>query len=129
MDGALLLYNALAGGAHFIQYALGCMSSYMAASLEKLVLDEEMVRMVISSFQKPAIDKESLNLDLIRRMGSFGNYLVQPETLKGYRNIFRSKFIKRLNPDQWLERGGQTSSGGGQSRSAPKAGRLCQTAN
>jgi Trimethylamine:corrinoid methyltransferase len=105
MDGALLMYNALAGGAHFIQHALGCMSSYMAASLEKLVMDEEMARMIIASFKRPVIDEDSLNLDLIRRMGSFGNYLIQPETLKDYRGLFRSRFIKRLNPEQWRERG------------------------
>jgi trimethylamine--corrinoid protein Co-methyltransferase len=106
IDGTLIMQSTLAGGAHLILHSFGMMASYLAASLEKFVLDEEMVRVLVASLKIPKFSKENINLDLIKRLGSKGDYITQRETMKGFKNLFRSKFLNRWNPEKWREKGG-----------------------
>jgi trimethylamine--corrinoid protein Co-methyltransferase len=109
IDGALVMQEALAGGAHYVIHAFGMMSSYMAASMEKFVLDEEMIRMIVPSFKLPEISKSTINMDLIKRVASKGNYIDQDETLDNYQDLFRSRFLNRMNYATWLKQGGKSA--------------------
>lgn len=106
MDGALCFQNALANGAAYILHSFGMMSSYMAASFEKFVLDEEMASFVAASLSLPEVNEQTINLDLIKNMGQKGDYLTHPSTVKGFRQLFRSKFLNRAGYEQWSAKGG-----------------------
>jgi trimethylamine--corrinoid protein Co-methyltransferase len=109
IDSTLVMQNALAGGVHYVLHAFGMMSSYMAASMEKFVLDEEMIRMALASLEIPSIHSEMINMDLIKRVASRGNYIDQDETLESYGDIFRSQFLNRLASGQWEAQGGKSA--------------------
>lgn len=106
IDGTLLMQNALTGGAHLILHSFGMMGSYIAASLEKFVLDEELARMLVASLKMPEFSMDSIDLKLIKRLGHKGDYITQPETMKNFKKLFRSKFLNRTTPEKWKERGG-----------------------
>jgi trimethylamine--corrinoid protein Co-methyltransferase len=106
LDGALMLKNALDCGAHALFHSFGMMGSYIAASLEKFVLDEELACMLIASEKMPEFSPGTINMDLIKRMGSKGYYITQPETMKNFKKLYRPKFLNRWSPEKWKEKGG-----------------------
>lgn len=106
LEGTMVFYNALTNGAHFIMHSFGMMGSYMGVGFEKFVIDEEMARMAMASLKVPAVDAASLQLDLIKRLGSEGDYLTQASTVKGCKRLFRAKFLNKAPYSQWLANGG-----------------------
>lgn len=104
-DGSLLFHNALTGGAHYMLHSFGMMGSYLSASFEKFVIDEEMVSLALAALKVPEVSPATLEADLIKRLGSKADYLTQGSTIKGFRRLYRSKFFNRSAYDQWLGRG------------------------
>ena len=105
LDGGLIFQNAFQGGAHFIMHSFGMLSSYMAASFEKLVIDEEMVALSQAALKLPAVDEAAINLKLLQSLGSQGDYLTQPSTVKNFRNLYRPRFLNRAGYDAWHKAG------------------------
>ncbi len=89
----------------------GMLAQINCQSLDKLAFDAEVIRLakIISQgfppFQSP------LGLDLIREVGSGGDYLSHPHTRDWYRvaNHFPSPIIDRRSPQDWLKNGGLSS--------------------
>jgi len=109
LDGGLIFQNALYGGAHFIFHAFGMVGSYLAASFEKFVIDEEMAAVVLASLQVPEVDEKTLEMKLIKRMGAKSDYLTQPSTVKNFRKLFRSRFLNRSPYEHWANQGAKTT--------------------
>jgi trimethylamine--corrinoid protein Co-methyltransferase len=105
LEGTLCFQNALANGANYILHSFGMMSSYLAVSLEKFVLDEEMATIVTMSLNAPEINNKTLDLKLIETMGSSGDYLTHSSTVKHFRQLFRSNFLNRAGYEQWSAKG------------------------
>lgn len=106
LEGGLIFQNALNNGAHYILHSFGMMGSYMAAGFEKFVIDEEMARLAVAALKVPVVEPASLELDLIKRLGAKGDYLTQPSTVKGFRRLFRSRFLNKSVYSQWVDNGG-----------------------
>lgn len=109
IDSALITQHALYAGANYCLHSLGMLGSYIASSLEKFVLDEESTRLAIASMKLPEISAKTINLDMIKRVGTKSDYLTQKETLKAYKNLFRSKFLNRDLRSSWEDRGSKTA--------------------
>ena len=105
LDGGLVFQNALWGGAHFIMHTFGMVSSYMAASFEKFVIDEEMAAMATAALNPPTVDEAAINLNLLKNLGSGGDYLTNPATVKNFRKLYRSKFLNRSGYEAWSKAG------------------------
>ena len=105
MDGTAIFMNALYGGANFIMHSFGMLGGYQAVSLEKFLLDEEMVRLTLATLEPPEVDDRSLNLALIKKVGPGGDYLTQSDTLKNFRKLFRPSFLNRSSYDSWAGKG------------------------
>ncbi len=75
-------------GIDFVLHAGGILSSYLAFSPEKLVLDDEMCGMVRRFKQGIAVTPETLAYDVIAKVGSGGNYLMETLTLRRCRHEF-----------------------------------------
>ncbi len=95
----------LLGGAHVINETLGVLDCIMTTSLEKFVLDEEIIARVIRMMG--GLNGFDLNLDLqaIDAVGPRGSYLTRPETMKNCRKIFRPA-VSFLEPYEHWEKGG-----------------------
>lgn len=105
-ESALTLENAVSHGAHFIMHACGMMSSYLAASFEKWIMDEETCRVLARSL-KP-LDFQGNDLDTIISMGSRGGYLTHQDTFRMCRSVYRSPWKETRPHDKWVAAGGKT---------------------
>jgi trimethylamine--corrinoid protein Co-methyltransferase len=103
MMGMLTTVNS---GADFVLHAAGILSSYLAFSFEKLVLDDEICGRA-RRFHRPLIvDADTLAYDVIARVGPGGHFLMEDETLERCRTEFWSPEVSdRTGLDDWVQAG------------------------
>lgn len=82
------LLTAANSGINFVLHAGGIMSSYLAFSAEKLIMDDELCGMVRCYRRGIEISPDTLDLAGIQQVGPGGHYLNQPQTLKRCRTEF-----------------------------------------
>ncbi|MDR1050889.1 MAG: trimethylamine methyltransferase family protein [Deltaproteobacteria bacterium] len=105
MDGALIMSHTLLDGANFVFHAFGMVGGYLAVSLEKFVLDEELARLVMASMVRPEISEKTLELPVVKELGPGGDYLTHPSTLRKFRKLFRPSFLNRSSYEAWTAKG------------------------
>jgi trimethylamine--corrinoid protein Co-methyltransferase len=103
MMGMLTTVNS---GADFVLHAAGILSSYLAFSREKFVLDDEICGRVRRFHRPLVVDDDTLAYDAIARVGPGGHFLMEDETLKRCRTEFWSpKVSDRTGLDEWVQAG------------------------
>ena len=94
------LLTTINSGIDFILHAAGIMSSYLAFSFEKFVMDDELCGM-LKYFQRGIeVNPETLAFEVIQKVGHDGHYLGQPQTLERCRTEF---WIPELSDRSGLE--------------------------
>lgn len=105
--GASLILGAMSGADTFGHQ--GIVGADQAASLEQLVIDDEIasfVKRVIRGFQ---VDKETLAEEVIARVGIGGNFLMEEHTLRHFRQeLWFPRLCDRSDWDSWRARGGKS---------------------
>ncbi len=105
--GASLLLGALAGADTFGHQ--GIIGADQAASLEQLIIDDEIgsfVKRVLRGFQ---VDEEALAEEVIARVGVGGNFLMEEHTLRYFRQeLWFSRLCDRNGWDSWKAQGGKS---------------------
>jgi len=97
---AVLSGASLNGGA-------GSLAAVGTASLEQLVIDDDMYERIFRFRDGINVNRDTLALEVISAVGPRHHFLEEPHTLKYLRQEFRhSKLANRLNPGIWIERGG-----------------------
>jgi len=82
---------------------LGCS---MTASLEELVIDDELCKAMLMSLHGVEINDETLALDVIRKVGPGGHYLAQKHTLDHFmQEQFIPELTDRSGYDEWKKNG------------------------
>ncbi|MBW2482608.1 MAG: trimethylamine methyltransferase family protein, partial [Deltaproteobacteria bacterium] len=104
MESALLLTVAALSGIHVGLHACGTFGSMLAMSFEKFIADEDLCGAVKQLMKPLELTDDALALDLIRQMGTSGEYLMQDHTLNRCRTEFfiPDLGIRTLHND-WLE--------------------------
>lgn len=107
MGGALL---AGMSGINMVSGA-GMLDFESCQSMQKLVIDAEIIGMVKRLMTGIEIREEPIALDLMRSMGHRAEYLSSPHTLKWFNReqYIPSRVIDRSNLDGWVRRGSQTT--------------------
>jgi len=82
------MLTAAACGIDFILHAGGILSSYLAFSCEKLILDDEICGMMKRIRQGLSVTPETLAFPSIQNVGPGGHFLSQPQTVKRCRTEF-----------------------------------------
>ena len=83
-------------------YGMGMLEMGMTMSYESLLIDQEIVRMIRRVLQGIVVDKETMALDVIKKVGPAGNYLSERHTLKYMRSELSSTdLINRRMRDNW----------------------------
>jgi len=78
----------------------------MTMSYEQLLIDQEIVRMIRRVLQGISVNKDTIALDVIQKVGPAGNYLSERHTLKYMRQeLSTSKLINRRMRDNWVNEG------------------------
>lgn len=105
-ESMLSLVTAVNSGIDFVLHAGGILSSYLAFSYEKLVLDDEMCGMVRRLHRGISVTPDTLAYDVIARAGPGGNYLMDPQTIKRCRTEFwQPALCDRAGLEAWMAGG------------------------
>ncbi len=87
-------------------YGMGMLEMGMTMSYEQLLIDEEIVRMIRRILQGIAVNKDTLALDVIKKVGPAGNFLAERHTLKYMRQeLSTTTLINRKMRDNWVNNG------------------------
>ena len=105
-ESCLSLWGAISGQANMIKHAAGWLHGGLTASLEKLIIDAEVLQMVAASLEPFAVDADSLALEAIREVGPGGHFFASEHTMSRYQDAFYAPLLSDWsNHESWLEAG------------------------
>ncbi len=88
---------------------VGYMASGMACSLEQLVMGNEVVRMTRRFVEGIKVTRETLAREVIEDVGPSGHFLVQPHTMKHFKDeLWNTRLMNRKTIDGWKDAGQPT---------------------
>ena len=97
-------FYAMLSGANLV-HDVGYIDSGTNASLEALVLNEEIIGMCRQFAKGINTDADHLNLELIEKIGPGGEYVTSDHTFDHWREWFLPKLQDRTDYDTWVEAG------------------------
>jgi trimethylamine---corrinoid protein Co-methyltransferase len=99
-EATLSLFHSTLIGSNLI-HDVGYMEMGMTASLELIVMSNELIGSFKKYLKGIQIDSESLALDMIDRIGPGGNYLAEKHTVKHLADIWHPDLFDKSNYDHW----------------------------
>ena len=104
MESAVMMTTAALSGAHVSLHACGTYGAMLAMSYEKFLADEDLCGALKKLMQPVELSEEAFAMDLIKALGTSGNYLMQMHTLKRCRTEFFAPDLNiRTLHGKWLE--------------------------
>lgn len=86
--------------------ALGQLDCLTVFSFEKYLLDEELLEARLSADEKNYITEENIHMDMIRRVGPGGSYMLEEETRELYRTeLFHPRLFNCERYHDWKRQG------------------------
>ena len=102
----MALWGATLGGANFVAHAAGWMEGGLTGSMEKFIVDIEMLQQMAELMQPVAMDADDLAFEAMRDVGSGGHFFGTPHTMERYETAFYEPFLSDWsNFNQWTENG------------------------
>lgn len=101
--------TATLSGINFVLHSAGILETYMVASYEKFILDDEICGVCKRIKKGAQITEERLDVDLIGKVGPGGEYLTNEHTFRNFRSEFYQPLIEeRGNFASWQRSGALT---------------------
>ncbi len=88
MESAMMLTAAALSGVHLSLHACGTYGSMLAMSYEKFIADEDLCGAVKKLLKPVEFTEDAFALDMIKELGTSGNYLMEMHTVKRCRSEF-----------------------------------------
>ena len=104
-EKTLTALTAALAGTNLI-YGLGMIESGVTFDYAQLVIDNEMARMVKQLVRGIRVDDETMAVDDIARVGSFGDFLSLDATMRHMRETSQPELMDRRVREDWEARGG-----------------------
>ena len=98
-----ILLSSLCGGN--LVHDVGYINNGLTASLQQLVVSNEVIGMVRRIYRGIDVNEETLALDLIDEVGPGGEFLTSEHTLRHFRENWYSKLIQRIPHEKWVDEG------------------------
>ncbi|UCD57066.1 MAG: trimethylamine methyltransferase family protein [Candidatus Hydrogenedentota bacterium] len=109
-ESALTLLLVALSGANFIHDAAGLMEFANTVSLEKYVIDDDIIGMVMRAVDGIEVNEETLAFDTIKAVGPGGNFLSERHTVKHMRKEnYIPGLANRDRREQWISDGKKDS--------------------
>jgi trimethylamine--corrinoid protein Co-methyltransferase len=109
IESALALATTIRSGANFILHACGILSSFLAMSYEKFIIDEDLCGMLRRMIKSVDISDESIDLATIKEVGIGGEYLTHARTYERCRTeFFLPGLMNRQDYESWNMSGKKT---------------------
>lgn len=103
MESAVMLATAALSGVNLSLHACGTYGSMLAMSFEKFIADEDLCGAVKKLITPVEFTQEAFAVDLIKQLGTSGNYLMEDHTVNRCREeFFIPDLSDRSNHDKWL---------------------------
>jgi trimethylamine--corrinoid protein Co-methyltransferase len=104
-EGTLLMSTVIRNGANLIIHSCGQISSFMALSFEKWLIDEEVCQMIRTVLTQVPVTPETLDVDTIKSVGVGGEYLTHSTTFERFRTLSQVGIFNRRAYGGWFQRG------------------------
>lgn len=103
MESAMMLATAALSGVNLSLHACGTYGSMLAMSFEKFIADEDLCGAVKKLIKPVEFSREAFAMDLMKRLGTSGNYLMEDHTVNRCRDeFFMPDLSDRSNHENWL---------------------------
>ncbi|MEA3230634.1 MAG: trimethylamine methyltransferase family protein [Thermodesulfobacteriota bacterium] len=104
MESAMMMTVAALSGVHLSLHACGTYGSMIAMSYEKFIADEDLCGALKKLMKPVEFTDDAFAMDLIKGLGTSGNYLMADHTAVRCRDeFFIPKLSVRATHDKWLE--------------------------
>ncbi|MEM8949063.1 MAG: trimethylamine methyltransferase family protein [Pseudomonadota bacterium] len=109
-ESQMALWGTVLGGAHLVLHAAGWIEGGLTASMEKFIIDIEMLQQMAELMQPVPFDEAELAFEAMKEVGSGGHFFGAAHTMERYRTAFYEPFVSDWsNFGQWTEDGARTA--------------------
>ncbi len=120
-ERGLQLLTCCLAGADFVHLSVGMLEQMLTASYEQCVIDDEILGAAFRITRGMEVNEETIALDLIKRVGIGGEYLIEEHTSRHMREVtWFPGITNRQKWEGWMAGGGKDM----RQRAAEKARRL-----
>ena len=103
-------WGSILGGVNMMIHAAGWLEGGLTASMEKFILDIEMLQIFAETFQPLDSSDDAIGWDAIAEVEPGGHFFATKQTLERYQNAFYSPLVSDWrNYGQWREDGAKTA--------------------
>jgi trimethylamine--corrinoid protein Co-methyltransferase len=107
-ENTLAMFMAYANGAD-VTFGTGLLDGSRILCLENMVVDDEIIGMVKRIVTGIEVSRETLAVDLIKKMGFNGNYLFDNHTRAHVRELWQAKLGETGSYDAWKNAGARST--------------------
>ena len=109
-ESVFSLWGAVMGGVNFMRHGAGWMEGGLHASLEKMLLDADLLQMVAKMLEPVVVDADTLAIDTIEQVGPGGHFFGTAHTQARFRDAFYRPILSDWrNYESWEEAGSPTT--------------------
>ncbi len=109
-ESVFSLWGAVMGGVNFLMHGAGWMEGGLHASLDKMLLDADLLQMVAKMLEPVAVDADAIPIDTIEEVGPGGHFFGTAHTQARFRDAFYRPFLSDWrNYESWEEAGRPTA--------------------
>jgi trimethylamine--corrinoid protein Co-methyltransferase len=109
-ESVFSLWGAIMGGVNFLMHGAGWMEGGLHASLEKMLLDADLLQMVAKMLEPVTVDPSTLAIDTIEEVGPGGHFFGTQHTQDRFRDAFYRPILSDWrNYESWEEAGRPTT--------------------
>jgi trimethylamine:corrinoid methyltransferase-like protein len=106
VEKSFSILSTAQAGADFIHLAAGMLDSGNSISYEQYVIDDEIIGMTRRFLEGVAVNRETLGVDVIEKVGAGGNYVTEDHTVDHMmEEFFYPALAVRSNFDVWESKG------------------------
>ncbi len=104
-ESMLTFSSAYRHGINMVMEAGGVMDSVNATAFEKMIVDFEIIRQVITAFTPLEVNEETLNLEEIKEIGQEGTFVTADYTMEHFRDLYTPRIGTRnsYEPDYFMK--------------------------
>ena len=104
------LWASIMSHSHLINHAAGWLEGGLTASMEKIIIDAEMLRGWAEILKSSDFSDDDIALEAIRGVAPGGNFFDSPHTLARYKTAFYRPLVSDWsNFENWQDKGSQTA--------------------
>jgi trimethylamine--corrinoid protein Co-methyltransferase len=107
IEGTISVYTQALCGSNLV-HDVGFLESGLTSSFEMLVAMDEVIDMIKQIIKPVSINRDTLALDVIDRVGPGGNFIAEKHTMDHFRGVWFPGLLDRQNYEAWAGDGKQT---------------------